>query len=96
MEAKELQQVKKKIPQFQTVRKNLYNNHTPPVNLEIAYQRKDTNEVIIFHGTSTPISRFPPHEFEKLYEMATVKVIISFFLNCSSNPTGPMKRTENG
>ena len=75
MQARSLENVTKKVPQFNHIRKCLYDKRTPTVNLEIAYKNKNTDEVVIVQDTKTPKSRFPPDTFDKMYEMASVKVI---------------------
>ena len=76
--AKELQRIKRKVPQFSQIRKTIEKKNTPEVQLELGYRDKNTEEITIVHDTVTPRSRFPPHQYENLYEIATVKVIISY------------------
>ena len=43
--------------------------------MEIGYKDKETDEVTVIENTTvTPKSRFPQNTFEKMYEIATVKV----------------------
>ena len=44
--------------------------------MEIGYKNRENGEISVFQGKATPKSNFPPHQYEKLYETATVKVII--------------------
>ena len=74
LEAKALQNVKRKVPQFNHIRKCIHKKRTPQVDLEIAYQNKTTEEIQVVQDTVTPKSRFPPNAFKKVYEIATVKV----------------------
>ena len=74
LRSKELQNIKRKIPQFHHVRKSLHKKFTPKVDLEIAYKNKDTNEVTLVKDVVTPKSRFPHQLYEKEYEIASVKV----------------------
>ena len=67
---------KKKTSQFQTIRKNMYTDLLPPINIEIAYKHRESGETEIVNETNTPIKQFPPSKFEKLYEIGTVKVTI--------------------
>lgn len=53
----------------------MYVEYTPDVHLELGYKNKETGAVTVVEDTITPKSRFPPHEYEKIYETATVKVI---------------------
>lgn len=76
LQAKSLQNVRKKTPQFNHIRRQLHLKKTPKVHMEIAFKKKDTGEVIIVEDAEVaPKSRFPGHLYEKLYETATVKVI---------------------
>lgn len=75
-EAKKAQQVKKKVPQFSQIRKRMHSAKTPEVTMKLAYKKKDTGEVVVIEDTKTPKSRFPPHLYEKMYEVATAKVNI--------------------
>lgn len=62
------------IPQFTFQRKKLNKNNVPNIDLEIGYLNKETKEKVVVKGEKTPVSRFNPQKFTKLYEMATVKV----------------------
>ena len=74
MEVRKTQNVRKKVPQFNHIRRLLYKDNTPEVKLEIAFKNKETEEVSVVKDVVTPKSRFPPNQFEKLYETAAVKV----------------------
>lgn len=41
--------------------------------------KKDTKELVFVEGEKTPVSRFNPGQYEKLYEVATVEVIAMLF-----------------
>lgn len=74
-DARKNQHVKKKIPQFRSIRDSLYKNNVPEIKLQIAYRVKETGDIIILKDLKkTPISRFPPSKFIKLYESASVQV----------------------
>lgn len=83
--ARNSQDIKRKVPTFTHIRRTLYDNHTPEVNLEIGYKNKETNNMCIVQDTVTPKSKFPPHRFEKMYEVATVKVISNKLLPPMNN-----------
>ena len=74
MEARQVQQVTKKVPTFNHIRRKLHAQKTPDVNLEIAYKSRETQEVMVVNEASAPKKRFPGHQYEKLYEVASVKV----------------------
>ena len=76
IESRNVENIKKKIPQFHHIRRKMYDKHVPKVNLEISYRDKNTNEITVVHDTVTPKSRFPPNRFEKLCEIASVEVLI--------------------
>lgn len=68
--------ITKKIPQFPSLRNKLYDKLAPDIFLEIAYQNKESGDVIILKDLkSTPVRRFLPNEYIKLYEIATIPVI---------------------
>ena len=49
--------------------------------MEIGYESKDDGEVtVVKDATSTPISRFPPSTYRRLYEIASVDVSFHLFL----------------
>lgn len=70
----------RKIPQFDCLRKKLYDENTPTVHMEIAYESKETGEVTVVEASSTPVSRFPPSTHRRLYEIAWVEVSSINFL----------------
>lgn len=75
-EAKYREGVSKKTPQFVHIRRRLYDKYTPPVRMEIGYRNKESGLVEIQKDLlSTPTSKFPPSQFQKLYEIASVEVI---------------------
>ena len=73
-QAKELQNVRKKTPSFVHMRRRLHGRIVPPIHLEFAFQNKETTELTLIEDTKTPRGRFNPHEFTKVWELATVKV----------------------
>ena len=52
----------------------MYKDLVPPIDLKIAYQNCETKEIIVVNETTTPVKRFPPSRFDKLYEIGTVNV----------------------
>lgn len=71
---KELQNVTRKTPSFEHIRRKLHGNIVPPIHMEFGFQNKQTGELTVVEDTKTP--RFNPHEFVKLWEVSTVKVIL--------------------
>ena len=90
--AKEREIRRKKIPQYKQVRQTMYSKHVPPVSLEVAFRDNTTGEVILEKGTSTPISKYPPNKFSKLFEMASVEVNFSVRLFLFFRPSVPSFR----
>ena len=65
----------RKIPQISHLREKLYKTKVPPVRMEIGYQDKDNGEVTVLKDVrSSPVSRFPPSMYKRLYEVASVDV----------------------
>ena len=73
-QARNLENITRKLPQFNHIRRKMYDENTPEVRLKIGYRNRETKEMTVVEDTVTPKSRFPPNEFEKLFEIATVKV----------------------
>ena len=82
-QAKEEQGKTRKIPMFPHIRRKLYKDKIPKVNLEIGYQSKQSDELTILEDLeSAPVNKFPPSTHRKLYEIASVDV--SYGYKCSS------------
>ena len=74
IEAKKMQNIKKKVPQFTHIRRELYKHKTPEVKMDFAFEDKETGEVILVEKCdSTPTKDYPPNRFKKLYEIASVE-----------------------
>ena len=78
-EARSRQNISKKPPTFNHVRRTLYDEKTPEVQLEIGYIHKESKELTVVEDTVTPKSRFPPNEYEKIYKVGSVKVNLTLF-----------------
>ena len=72
--AKIEERVYKRVPKFQSQRRRLFKDNLPKIKLEIGYMNKETREIVVVESDKTPVSRFSPHEYEKLYEVASVEV----------------------
>ena len=86
LDAKREQNVTRKVPQFNHLRRQLNNKYTPEVKSEMAFLKRDNEEVTVVNGASAPRSRFPGNEYEKLYEVSTVKVITTNSIGVYSRP----------
>lgn len=81
MDTKKRNGVKRKTPQFQQIRKIL-NEKVPDVNMEIGFIDKVSGELHIERNLEhTPLRQYPPSQFRKAYEIATIKVNIFFRQN---------------
>ena len=68
----------RKIPQFRSLREKLSETYVPKIKMDVGYLFKSTGDIIILTDLdSTPVNRFKPDEYTKLYESASVEVIIS-------------------
>ena len=73
-----VQQTTKKIPKFIQQRRKIFEENCPKVHLEYCYRNKVSGDIITYKGTTAPVKQFGnTQKFEKLYEMAYVKVNIS-------------------
>ena len=79
-EARTSENISKKIPQFNHIRRTLHKEHVPPISLEIGYRNKESSEITVVNDTVTPRSRFQPDVYEKIYEIASIKVHVEIFL----------------
>ena len=70
------QMVYKPIPKLRSQRKKIKKENVPKITLKIGYVDKETDEIFIVKDEKTPIKRFGPGQYKKLFEVATVQVII--------------------
>lgn len=72
---KEDQKITRKIPKFTQIRRRLHKEKVPRISIEVAYKSKETGEITTVKDIErTPVAKFPPHLYTKLYEQATVEV----------------------
>ena len=64
----------KKTQQFKTIRRNLYKDKLPEISLQIGYKHRTTGEIKVVTDTFTHRKQYSPSEYEKLYEIGTIKV----------------------
>ena len=69
-----LEKRKRKVPKFIQQRRKLVKNNCPPVFLEYYYKKKSTGEVVKFCGSVAPMKAYQNPSYEKLFEIAYVKV----------------------
>lgn len=66
---------KKKFPKYDHMRRKLVHQKVPPVSMDFGYLHKDTKELtVVSESEKTPVKDFPPDTYEKVYEIASVKV----------------------
>ena len=64
----------KKTPMFKSIRNNIYKDMVPRIDLQIGFKDRTTGEVTVVNDTVTPMKRFSPSKYEKLFEIATIPV----------------------
>ena len=68
---------KKKFPKFEHIRRKLNVQNVPRISLQTAYVNKTTQQLSIASDTETiPVHKFPGDKFQKVFEIASVKVLI--------------------
>ena len=68
---------KKKIPQFGYLRQKMTEERVPRISMDVGYLNKDTKELTMVNDvTKIPVKQFPADQFEKVFEIASVKVKI--------------------
>ena len=77
-QAKTLQGITRKVPQFAHLRKELYKS-LPPITLELGYLDRKTGKIKSIEVQSAPTSKFKHSEYKKLYEIATIRVSLPIF-----------------
>lgn len=96
---RETNKICRKIPQFRQVRKRLYRKHVPRISLEIGYLERSTGKIIkVEDTTQTPASKYPPNQYKKLYEQATVNVqdILKIHNSRCPNPISKIQLSSDG
>ena len=66
---------KKKIPNFEHLRRKLTKKNVPPISMEVGYIDKETQALKVVHAEKISPKDFPPSKFEKVFESASVKVL---------------------
>ena len=75
--SKERQKIKRKVPQFTQIRKKMYDDHSPKVEMQVAFKEKTTGNITVVNDSKTPLGNYPATQFKKIYEIASVDVIIN-------------------
>lgn len=69
----------KKTQQFKTLRRNVYDEILPSISLQIGYKHRASGNIVVVNDTYTHRKQYSPTEYDKLYEIGTVKVCYSHF-----------------
>ena len=76
-ELKETENIKRKIPQFMQIRKNLFQDLSPNVIMNFAFLNKNDNSIHHVNTDHTPVKEFERNpQYQKLYEEAHIKVTL--------------------
>ena len=69
--------VTKKIPQYVTVKKNIYKDQSPDVKMKFTFRNKIDNTIFSVEQDKTPVKQYQRDpKYEKLYEEAKIEVIV--------------------
>ena len=75
---------KKKFPKYEHTRKKITKENVPPISMDIGYLHKESGELTIVEDSDkNPILKFPSDVYEKVYEIASIKVKKTFLPNLS-------------
>ena len=59
------------------MRRLLYRQHVPPIQMELAYQHNTAGEIeTVTNVETTPRAAYPANIYKKIYEIASIKVVI--------------------
>ena len=73
-EKKRTENIGRKTPQFQQIRRN-FNKTVPTISMDIGYIDKGTGELTVEHDLQqTPVKNYPPSQYKKAFEIAKVDV----------------------
>ena len=90
--------ITKKVPQFDHLRRLLNNETVPEIAMEVAYKNKETEEVTVLKNLEKlPVSKYPPDKFTKLYEQASVKaedIIKIHELKCPGKQANEQRKVQ--
>ena len=66
---------KKKFPKFEHIRRKLKKEKVPKIHLKTGFVNKETQELSIENTEKLPVLQYPQDKFEKVFEIAHVKVL---------------------
>lgn len=74
--------IKKKIPQFLTVRKNFYKDYCPEVKMSFTFLNKNDGTIVKVEEDHTPLKQYQRDpQYQKLFEEAHIEVILHKEIN---------------
>ena len=66
VKSRELEENPPKIPQFQQLRKKIYKEFIPNIELQFGYMDKENGQLQFVTAKATPVGRFPPKKYKKV------------------------------
>ena len=73
--AREAEGVTRKVAGFVSQRRMLVKKYSPPITMDIGYLNKSTGQIeVVKDVDTTPVAKYPPSLYRKVYEIARVKV----------------------
>ena len=65
----------RKIPQMAQIRNKLNKKKIPRVGMDVGFKSKETGDITVIEDvTVIPTTRFPPNQYHRLFEIASVPV----------------------
>ena len=81
LEMKKNENIKKPIPQYPQIKKNIYLDLCPDIKMHFVYQNTSDGSIIHVNADTTPINKYQRDPmYKKLYEEAHIEVILSVYL----------------
>ena len=77
--------VRKNVPTFEHLKRQLYLEKCPKIHMSFAFLNNDTQAIEIFHGQKWPRKRFPKSKYLLLYEEAHIEVNKNSNFNFENN-----------
>ena len=82
LELKKAEKLKKKIPQFYQVRKNIYKDICPEVKMTFVFLNLNDGTLTLVKDDHTPLKQYQRNpQYKKLYEEAHIEVNIYIFID---------------
>ena len=77
MDRKKTENVRKKIPQYPQIRKNIYKDICPEIKMNFAYLNTSDGSISHVSADTTPLNQYQRDPvYKKLYEEAHIEVIL--------------------